>query len=42
MSNEPIREFALKTARDTGNQAITGKIVLAQQDDEEKKQTGIP
>lgn len=41
MSSEPIREFALKTARDTGNQAITGKIVLAQQDDEEKKQTGF-
>ncbi|HRH41547.1 MAG TPA: CHASE domain-containing protein [Pyrinomonadaceae bacterium] len=41
MSSEAIRESALKNARDTGNQSITGKVILAQQEDEEKKQTGF-
>ena len=37
MSSEPTRKAAIDTARDTGSQAITGKIILLQENEIDKQ-----
>lgn len=41
MFTEPVRRQAMETARDTGSPTASGRVVLVQEDNTEKKQAGF-